>query len=324
MAERAGEAVPAPVRAEVGRRLAAAGEHEGAAAELLSPIRADGKEGAVAAGGEDAHARADLDPAFQRKAEQVGDGRRLTGCGIDAADRVGEKDAAQRRQGADEILRAEAGEDGGDAPGVPRKVMFGGHRRVGHVALPVAGRRQFAAQAVVAFEEQDVLHPALRQAQRAEHTGRAAADDDRRVFLHNALPCVLHEHCTARRPLLSIVRAGWSRRTENPSPGGTHPAERGARCRAGRTRRTESPSPGGTDPSNGEPSAGRDGLRTPPAKGCTAAARGETEARDRTRAREPRAMMRRSLDFRRVLYYYIDELNRAHKAREAEDIRWIA
>ena len=312
MAERAGEAVPAPVRTEVGRRLAAAGEHEGAAAELLSPIRADGKEGAVAAGGEDAHARADLDPAFQRKAEQVGDGRRLTGCGIDAADRVGEKDAAQRRQGADEILRAEAGENGGDAPGVPRKVMFGGHRRVGHVALPVAGRRQFAAQAVVAFEEQDVLHPALRQAQRAEHTGRAAADDDRRVFLHNVLPCVLHEHCTARRPLLSIVRRGMDPPNREPAAARDAP------------RRTGNPPPRGMDPPNGEPAAGRDGLRTPPVKGCTAAARGETEARDRTRAREPRARMRRSLDFRRVLYYYIGESNRAHKAREAEDIRWIA
>ena len=74
MAERAGEAVPAPVRAEVGRRLAAAGEHEGAAAELLSPIRADGKEGAVAAGGEAAHAvRTSTLPSSAKRSRSVTD-----------------------------------------------------------------------------------------------------------------------------------------------------------------------------------------------------------------------------------------------------------
>ena len=124
--------------------------------------------------------------------------------------------------------------------------MFGGHRRVGHVALPVAGRRQFAAQAVVAFEEQDVLHPALRQAQRAEHTGRAAAT---MIAAYSFIMPSL-AYCTNivphGAPSCQSFGAGWILQAGCPSPGGTHPAERGARCRAGRTRRTESPPPGGT------------------------------------------------------------------------------
>ena len=75
----------------------------------------------------------------------------------------------------------------------------------------------------------------------------------------------------------------------------------------------EEPAAESAAPPSEEPVAGRDG----PAKRRTRRRAGRAPHAARQR-------MRRSLDFRRVLYYYIGESNRAHKAREAEDIRWIA
>ena len=79
--------------------------------------------------------------------------------------------------------------------------MSGGHMQVCDVPLAVARRRQFAADALPAFEKAGVV--SVRKGRRAEQSGGAAADDNRCVFFHDPLivPLLAHKVKFIENPL---------------------------------------------------------------------------------------------------------------------------